>query len=497
MDKLTFRMDIFPAIKKYIFAVFTLLPGYVLGQYILIPWCVYILFLLTSKKPERIITVYVIWEFLGPGAWHYHLLGPDRKGFIYAHFDEFIIIAFFILYILKRKQKNETLTKYLNFSLIFFSVALFSGIINFVNPYYLFNYFTSNNFRWLILFFLLSKVQISKKYLKSLVVLLLVIIMINSILGVLQSTILPSQEAPSGYLPSRTDVASGLTGLTNAQRLSTLCIGFSFYFLLRFLSGLGNYNLIYVIILIFQVIFTASNAAVLFGIVQFLFLLLLLIKTKIKILRLSYIFSYSVILIILIIGARYLQIYSKEHYNYGPTDRLTQWIKDKRKLEDFEKFRGMNEAITNVANQGNLGFLFGIGPSNFASTIGLKREVSSIEEYGFEVEGTFRYSAAAKRTDLTVILGETGVFGGITFLILMIYILVSSIKRIKKGKYLHNKIFTIFVVVWIFCVILNSFYMEGWMWSQFCIPMIVFIVYDVKFNTKKLSSNDVNNSANI
>jgi hypothetical protein len=486
----TFNKDILPAAFLYLIGIFSLLPGVIVGEKILAIWYVIIFLVMFSKKPEYVITIYIIWLFLGPGAWHYQLLGESRYSFMLSHIDEALLVAMAGLLYIKSRDRNKALQKYINISILLAFVVVFSGLANGVGLTNLINYFSSNNFRWFFLLFTLTTIRLPKTFLQKQIILIFTIIMINSVFGLFQTILLPDQMAPDGYTPSRVDAASGLTGLTNAQRLSVLCVGLSIYFFLRYLSGQGRQNLFLVFIILLQVATTDSKSVVVFGILIYATLFVYLFITKqIKI-------EVRALLRLVMIGGLlfsmtlFYSAYNADTNQATFIGRTINYIDEKQSIADFQKITGYIQSVSVVSTSGYLGMVIGVGPTNFASTIGLRKGSNLIKSVGFDAEALGALSSASsKKTDFSVILGEIGIVGGAIFLFLILNIFFTTLRKVGKVSNEEDKIFTLFLATWLGFMILMTLYTEGWLWDQFAIVSLIFLVYDHKYiHTKQVQS---------
>jgi hypothetical protein len=486
----TFNKDILPAALFYLAGLFSLLPGVIVGEKILAIWYIIIFLILISKKPEHVITIYIIWLFLGSGAWHYQLLGESQDSFMYSHIDEALLVGMAGLLYIKSRDGHKMLQKYINISILLAFIVVFSGVANGVGLFNLINYFSSNNFRWFFLLFTLSTIRLPKTFLQKQIILIFTIIMINSVFGLFQTILLPDQMAPDGYTPSRVDAASGLTGLTNAQRLSVLCIGLSIYLFLRYLSGLGRQNLYMLFIILLQVATTDSKSVVVFGVLIYATLFVYLFITKqIKIeakafLRLAMIGG------LLISMTLFYSAYNADTNNQTFVNRTQNYFLEKQSWTEFQKFVGYVQAVQVVSTSGYLGAVIGVGPTNFASTIGLRKGVNLVKSVGFDAGALGAMSSASsKKTDFSVILGEIGLVGGAIFLFLILNMFFTTLRKVGKVSDDEDRMFTLFLATWLGFMILMTLYTEGWLWNQFAMVSLVFLVYDHKYiHTKQVQS---------
>ena len=162
--------------------------------------------------------------------------------------------------------------------------------------------------------------------------------------------------------------------------------------------------------------------------------------------------------------------------------RTRLYFQEKQSFTDYQKLVGYIQSVRVVSASGYLGNIIGVGPTNFASSIGMRRGASLITAAGFDAESLGALSAAtSKKTDYSVILGEIGLLGGGIFLFLIVYMLYTTISKIKFIKEDEEKIFSIFLATWLGFMIIMTLYTEGWLWNQFAIVSIIFLVYDHKF----------------
>ena len=170
--------------------------------------------------------------------------------------------------------------------------------------------------------------------------------------------------------------------------------------------------------------------------------------------------------------------------------RTINYIDEKQSIADFQKITGYIQSVSVVSTSGYLGMVIGVGPTNFASTIGLRKGSNLIKSVGFDAEALGALSSASsKKTDFSVILGEIGIVGGAIFLFLILNIFFTTLRKVGKVSNEEDKIFTLFLATWLGFMILMTLYTEGWLWDQFAIVSLIFLVYDHKYiHTKQVQS---------
>lgn len=479
---------------KIILTVLLFLPGFFLDQYVVVFWYLLAFSGAIIKKTEYIFTLFVLWTFSVNGAYHYHLLGPDQSPVLVKYFDEFLIVLMVLLYIVLPKEKNIILERYLKFGIYIVFIALFSGILNGVGLVSLLNYFTSS-FRWLIIFFVLSRVKFSEQFFGDQIALIFVIIMANSIFGFLQTIVLPFQTTPDGYTPDYLDVASGFFGVTAGPFLTTLCLGIAFYFIFFTLVKKINTYIIFIGILFLQPFFSSSKAVLAFMVFIFIYSLVLLIL-KFKLIRIRFQAVIQFLALIVVVGTGYTFYQQINEVYFGSlTENIASYFEKKQAITDFNKIRGYIEAFGDVAPRGAAGIWLGVGPTNFTSNVGLKNRASLISSLKLDVESSTVSSADFRTTDMTGIIGELGLAGAAAYLIFMFFLYFSTLKRVNKQTSTESKLFTFFTAQWIGIVILFTMYDKGWFLPFYYIPLIVFLVSDTKSNKADFYTGEVDKTA--
>lgn len=468
----------------YFLAFFSLLPGFVVGPWIILFWYIAAAIIFFQNKTVALINVFIIWIFIRDGMYRYSFLGDNQSFFLFQYFDEFLIVLLILCYLRNKKEKNENITKYIIYSIPLLLLNLISAVLNKVSALNIINYFTST-FRWVILFYIIGNIKIEKSELKKTVILLFVIVGINSIIGFLQQTIIPDIRTPNGYLPDKLDVASGLLGTASSQILTALCLGFSYLFLFRYMAGIGKKNLLFIIILFAQPFISSSKATLIFlFVIMVISFILYTFYLKIKTLQLKTILKYISIIIILFIGIKIYDITNAKDFG-RKSNYFEYYLGKKQSIQDFRKVQGYFEATSLVAPRGRGGIWLGVGPTNFTSEVGIKNKAPLIAQMGLDQENLIS-SVDMKTTDFTGLIGETGILGSLLFLMYMFYLYFSTLRRSAKRTSTKSKIFTFFIAQWIAVMILFSFYDRGWLLFFYYIPLIIFLIYDLKFN------NDIN-----
>jgi len=486
----SFKEDLFPGLLKYIIAIISILPGYFIGDRILILWYLAVAGALILKRIDIIITIFVIWAFLCGGAYHYHLVGPSMGGIFFKNLNTYIFLMLIVAYFFVAKSKNVKLTKILIFGLMLCIIAILSGVVNRVNFLWIFKYLVSH-LKWFFFAFILARTRLPLKKLRSLVFLVFGIILINSIFGFIQQLFLLSQGTPDGYFPSYADKASGLLGATAGPHLTYLCIAATSFFIFRYLSGLGKYNLILGTLFLLQPSTAESKAALTVGGALFvIFLLYLLIYLKVFKLSLGAPFKYALMIILLFVS---LNVYNRTYGVYvgiSPLQYSYSFIQERNRITDFEKINAYQDVFKKVVSSTELGLVVGIGPGKFTKTI-----QTAGNPFGFNPDTSgWRSSVDFRVTELSTFISELGLLGFLIFVSGMIYMFIFFLRMAKSQTTAENKIFSVFISMFVLITLWNSFYWSGMTSGFYYFPLWIFVVYFIKLNdfNKAKSSLELN-----
>ncbi|MCK4358961.1 MAG: hypothetical protein KAW92_09500 [Candidatus Cloacimonetes bacterium] len=473
----SFKEDLIPSLLKYIIAIISLLPGYFIGDRILLLWYLVVAFALIFKRIDIIITIFVIWAFLYGGAYHYNLVGPSRGGIFYKYLNTYIFLMLIAAYFFAKKSKNVKLTKILIFGLMLCIIAILSGVVNRVHFLRILGYL-AEYFKWFFFAFILARTRLPLKKLRALVFLIFGIILINSIFGFIQQLFLPSQGTPVGYVTSYADKASGLFGATAGPYLTYLCIAAASFFIFRYLSRIGTYNLILGTLFLLQPIIAESKAAITVGGMLFvIFLLYLLIYLKVLKLGFGVPIRYTLFIILLLVS---LNIYNTTYSVYGinPFQYSYSFVRARNRITDFEKINAYRDVFKKVAPSKELGLIVGIGPGRFTKTI-----QSAGNPFGFNPDRSgWRSSSDFRVTELSTLISELGLLGFLIFVSGMIYMFLFFLRMAKSQTTAENKIFSVFISMFIIITLWNSFYWSGMTSGFYYFPLWIFVVYFIKLN---------------
>ena len=473
----SFKEDLFPGLLKYIIAIISLLPGYFIGDRILILWYLVVAGALILKRIDIIITIFVIWAFLNGGAYHYHLVGPSMEGIFFKYLNTYIFLALIAAYFFTEKSKNVKLSKILIFGFMLCIIVILSGVVNRVNFLSIFGYL-AKYLKWFFFAFILARTRLPLKKLRALVFLVFGIILINSIFAFIQQLFLPPMATPDGYVTSYVDKASGLLGACAGPYLTYLCIAVASFFIFRYLSGLGKYNLIFGFLFLLQPSIAESKAALTVGVILFvIFLLYSLIYLKIFKLSFGAPIRYTLLIIMLLVS---LNVYNTTYSSSGinPFQYSYSFVKAKNRITDFEKINAYRDVFKKVAPSKELGLIVGIGPGIFTKTI-----QTAGNPFGFNPDARGWRSAADFRvTELSTLLSELGILGFLIFVSGMIYMFIFFLRMAKSQITAENKIFSVFISMFIIITLWNSFYYSGMSSGFYYFPLWLFVVYFIKFN---------------
>ena len=484
----SFKEDLYPGILKYIIAIISLLPGYFIGDIILILWYIAVVFALFLKRIDIIITIFVIWAFLNGGAYHYHLLGTSMDGIFYKYLNIYIFLALIVTYFFVKQSKNVKLTKILIFGFMLCIIVILSGIVNRVNFLSIFAYL-AKNLKWFFFAFILARTRLPLNKLRALVFLILAIVLINSIFAFIQQLFLPAVSTPEGYAPGYVDKASGLLGFCLSPYLTYLCIVSASFFIFRYLSGLGKYNLVFGILFLLQPSIAESKAALTVGGALFvIFLLYQLIYLKVIKLNFGASIKYPLLIILLLVS---LNVYTTTYSSYGinPFQYSYSFVRVRNRITDFEKINAYQDVFKKVTSSTELGLMMGIGPGRFTKTI-----QSAGNPFGFNPDRSgWRSSSDFRVTELSTLLSELGILGFLIFISGMIYMFIFFLTIAKSQTSNENKIFSITISMLVIITLWNSFYIDGMTLGFYYFPLWIFVVYFIKLNdlNKSKSSREL------
>lgn len=470
----------------YLSGIFSLLPGIVVGSLIVIPWYLYALKLFAEKKVNKLIIVFILWNYISRGAYHYSLLGGNLDNPIITSFNIFVLFLLFILVINSNNRINK-LAKIILWN--FFLLVMFSTISSIINNIGLNEniVFILINFRWLLFGLIIILANISFKEINYDLNLVLSIIIINSLFAVAQQLFLPVKVTPDGYMPDYFDLASGFFGVTYSQNLSILCISFAFYFILRNLYQKSNSDTLIIILLLSQPFVSSSKAAIVItGTILLIFMIYFLYKLKIRINVGMVLLKTMVITSILIIGINvYNSINSKV---FGNVKSATEnYLKNINQFDDISKIQGYLITINEYNPKSNGGILFGSGPNTYYNLSGFYR--SGINYLKYNMGDVSISSVDQKNTELVGIIGETGLLSFLIYLLFYIYVYSYSLKNTVHFKEFDYKLISYFSSFFTVVIMVYSFYQQGIGVAFYYIPLFILLKYQNIISQEYESTN--------
>lgn len=474
---ISFKEDLFPAIMKYCIAILVTSAGLIIGSYIVFIWYLLLLLFLFLKRTDLILQVLILWTFIWGGAFHYGFLGKDYQDLIVRNFNIFVFISFIISFFLNKRNKIQIIET--NFFYILFYIGLISAIFNAINIFDIFKSYFST-YRWLIFGLIVLLMKTQKKQYKSIFSLIIAIMIINSIFGLFQQTLLPIQSTPDGYTPSEADVASGFLGITNSQHLTSLCFCFASFYFLQYLIFNKKFNLIISSLLLLQPFIAESKFSLILGISLLVFVLLLKrVFFKNVFINSKYYLNIVTISVIIFIGLIFynsVKIYLNKDYSLF---RITNeyYLNNENKFADYAKVQGYYDSLTKIAPSGEAGILLGIGPYQFFNQLN-SNYVTYINKNGFTNEERIKVSSVDFRvTDITQLISELGLLGLILFLFFFYKIGTLLYKQIVVTNSIETKILKIFAFQFLLMSLINSFYYVGIFNPMYFIPFWLLLRY--------------------
>ncbi len=465
----------------YSIGIILLLPGFILNQWIILPFYIIVTLLGFQRNLKVLIIIYVLWIFSNGGAYQYDLLGVDQANVLIVYFKYYLLVIIFLNFLIGKKRKNEFVQKIFKLSTFLLIAILFSAIINLTNPFNIITYFLIY-LQWYLFGLVICFSELDLYYLKSLVALLFVIVLFNSVFGIIQSVILPIKPAPNGYVLHRVDVASGMLGIWRSQILTNLCLVASSYFLFRLLLNIGKYNFVFSVLFLLQPLLSESKTAMYTGTFFILISVILLYKTSKNEMRYS---MWKIIFIGSFLGLMlyFFNVFSKSLYETNiDSNKLVESFFDKTNLSDYKKIIAYINAVGIIAPSGNAGILFGIGPLQLKNGASSKYE-NLISKAGFDLNSDNKLSTVDQGfTDMNTIISDLGLIGLFIFLMIIINLMKLLYKNLWIRQDISRKIFILIALELLLILSFNSFYLAGWSEPLYFIPfwIITAFISDIK-----------------
>lgn len=471
----TLKGELLPNLRAYCFAFCSLLPGIVLGSTVLMLWYGAAIVFLLQRRSDRLVLVFVIWNFLNRGAYHYGLIGPSESDVLLRSFNSFLLLLLAIAYAFSKHNGQRTLHVYLRFGVALSAIAFLSavangvGVVDFIEYYFIY-------FRWLIFAFLFWNLDLPRAFLRTLVVLVFVIVGVNSMLGMLQAFVLPPQVTPAGYIPYELDVASGLLGVTFSQHLTVLCLSVASFFAFRYLQSGGRSNALFIVLMLIQPFSSESKFAMVMCIGLFsVSALVLFLGGHLRTSVISLVPKIGFLVVLGIIGVEVYGLTTGESL-INPVSGYSETITS---AEDIRKLMGYVVAFTEVAPGGRFGSSLGVGPTRFLNTVGGETsDYSSLLQIGTEANDLS--SLEKQNTEIVATIGELGCAGFAVFVGLMIKMIIDCVKRLRRVGTPDMRAFVLFECQYIITTVILTFYLQGWLVAFYYVPMFIFIAFDVK-----------------
>lgn len=472
----------------FLFLGFVLLfiPGIVIGSYIFALWYAIIIFLFLNRRTDYILYIYILWNMLNIGLYHYHLIGASYDHPFLKGFNPFLIIILLASFILDKKNNLGELKICFKWMLLLAAVALISALINRVDIVTVFKYFFVY-YRWLLFAYILIKLNYPLNFFRILLNLITIMTIFNSVLGVLQQFVLPPQLTPDGYEPAHEDLASGLMGAAAGQTLTVLCIALASFYIIRYITNTGKNNIFFISLLLAQPFCSSSKGAmgIMFGCLGISLLIVIFSRVfRRSFFNLTFVFKSGFFILLVTIG---YSIYAYNNQQFASSGSLmTDPIKDQYasvdyNLQDLMKVQGYIITWSEIAPTGRAGLWLGVGPSQFLfyRGVGVKTKYSEALQFKWtDSDYEVPLSSAEKQdTEVVALLGELGIIGIVCFILMGISVYRCVFKIYKKTNVINTKILLLSAAQFVFALIFYSFYYSGWFSVFFFIPLWIMIAY--------------------
>lgn len=487
IEQLKFSLaDIRIAIGIYFAGVLTLLPGVILGEWIILPLCFAVFLLAILRRIDILIIIYVFWVFTNGGAYQYGVLGSDPQSVVRVAFKYYVVTFMAIGFLMGKKRSSELLKRVLRFGYVFLLVAVVSGLLNGVAPIDYFK-FCFVFLQWFLFGIVLAFGNFSMRYLRFLVIFIVAIILLNALLGVLQELVLPIQATPDGYVPSKEDASSGLLGIWRSQILTNLCLVSASFFIFRQTLRIGKFNLLLATAFLLQPIISESKSSIYSGVTFVLVCFFLLFATNKG--EMKFAFG-KILFVVAFLGISIILYNTFSKKLYDMEDNSNQMVAgyfDKEEITDYRKIQAYMNAFQLVSPSGRVGMLLGIGPFQL-------RDVNSkysniVLDAGFDPLEEAKFSTVDQEvTDFSTFICEVGLIGSLVFLGGVIYIFWVYFKLFKSETKKEPKIMLLIILESILFITFNSFYISGWGEPLYFVPFwIITVFFTEAINTRGLT----------
>lgn len=466
------KAEIKKALGIYFGAFASLLPGFFFGPYILITWYIVIVAALVYRKIDYLIIMFIVWNFVGRGAFHYHLLGVDESHFLIRYINIAMLSASFVLLIASEKKNLKSLKFFFLFCFGWSSIAFISAMANNVAAMDFLQYFLIY-FRWFLFALLIFSLKANKVLFRLLITLLFVIIGSNGIIAFFQQFVLPVQVTPTGYIPDYFDLASGLLGVTFSQHLTALSLTCSIYFLIQYFLGQGGFGKF--LLFLIQPFSSSSKAFVIItGMLLVIIFFIALVKGRTDAKLRANKWKFITVALALAVGIQVYDVINENQFGgiLAPLENYAQGILDP---ESVMKLAGYITSYELVAANGRYGVWFGVGPTMFLNVVSSdqKTEFSSLILRGNENEDL---STVDKQDTETVAnIGELGIMGLLAQLLTSGYFVVRYLKKAMMDLEVSHRAFCSVILLLATTTFIFTLYTQAWSVAFYYIPLFVFI----------------------
>jgi len=460
----------------YLTVIAILLPGYIINQWIILPFYAIAVFWGIQRKLKRLIILYIVWIFSSGGAYQYDLLGVDQANPLIVYYKYLLITIIFICFLISKKRKNVFIKNIFKLATLFLITIFLSAVINLINPLGIISFFLVY-LQWYLFGMVLIFSDLDIHYLKSLISLVFVIVLFNAIFGIIQSVILPIKPAPNSYDLHRADVASGMLGIWRSQILTSLCLVASSYFIFRLLFNIGKHNLIYSSLFLLQPLLSESKTAIYTG-TSFILLSIVLLYLSSK--NEMHYSIWKLIFVGVFLGTMlfFFNIFSQNLYETNiDSNVLVESFFNKTNISDYKKIVAYINAVSIIAPSGNAGILFGIGPSQLKNGASSEYE-NYISKAGFDLNSEKKLSTVEQGfTDMNTIISDIGLMGIFIFLLVIIKLIRILYKNLWIKQDINRKILILIAFELLVILSFNSFYLAGWSEPLYFIPFWIVIAF--------------------
>ncbi len=490
LDVTAWEQDIPLSLKYYLGGFLTFLPGFVFGSAVLLPWYIAAAYFVVQKRLYHLIVLFVVWNFLGRGAYHYGLLGPSESALLIRALGTAILLGMLIVYAQAPRRHSGSIRPFFVLVGGWFAVTLVSAAANSVVVMDLLQYYLIY-FRWFLFALVVLTAPLQALEYRRLFALVVAIVGFNSILGVLQQYVLPVQVTPAGYVPDYYDLPSGLLGVTFSQHLTALCVVVATLFVVRYSKDGGNRNLLGVIVFVAQP-FTSSSKAIMFIMFALMFGALAYAHRKDLFRKGTLLFRMGALALVGWIGFS-VYVGMNVDIHGSPEDQLAAVTDKIGTIEDFKKLMGYVNVIDDVAPWGGLGWWFGVGPGQFLNVVSGERLTNFSDAIEVGTEEVDLSSFEKQDTEMVATIGELGLAGCVVQCLAMGSLFLSILKRLKEAGSYRTLSVRLALAVLASATMILTWYTQAWSVAFYYIPLFLMVAYDIQ----SVSGNQAANACEV